>query len=246
MRKEDLKVIGFAALICVICSLLLSATSQALKDRQQEQVELDRKLNVLKAFGVEVVDAEGKKLSKARVDQYFTENISEIFLDKESGDVLEGVTLADIPKSELKAKTIKEKEHLPLYVWQEDGEIQKYAFPVSGMGLWSILYGYLALDKDLETIIGITFYKHAETPGLGGEVSTDWFQNQFKGKKIFDDGQLLEFEVVKGSVEGKYPGGNDHAVDGITGATMTGNGINTFLNRDITAYNRYFEKLRGS
>ena len=246
MQKDDLKTIGFAAIICIVCSLVLSATASQLKARQEINVEIDRKINVLKAFGVTVTNEQGNKLSNQEIEGYFAKNISEIIIDKETGEIIPNLTSQSLPKEELKAKTIDEKTKLPLYQWTENNQVVKYAFPISGMGLWSILYGYLAIDKDLSTIVGITFYKHGETPGLGGECSADWFQNQFKGKKIYRDGSLLTFEVVKGNVEGKYPQGSDHAVDGMSGATMTGNGINRFMNRDIMHYERYFSKLRKS
>lgn len=241
MRKDDIRVITFAAVVCIICSLVLSATSQALKEKQDEQVELDRKLNVLKAFGVSIVDEKGSKLSKAAVDQYFTESIVEIYIQKETGDVVDSPD-PNLIKKEQKERTHEKRTLLPLYVWKENGNPVKYAFPTSGMGLWSIVNGYLALDRDLATIIGVTFYKHGETPGLGGEVSTDWFQNQFQGKKIFANGQLIRFEVVKGGA----PDDSDHSVDGISGATMTGNGLNVFLNRDIGYYEKYFSRIRGT
>ena len=209
-----------------------------LRERQDVNVDLDRKFNVVKAFGIEVIDENKKKISGEQIQSYFDNNISEIVLDAE-GNVLEGVSSADLTKEELKMKT-----KLPLYLWTEDGKVTKYALPISGMGLWSTLYGYLALDGDLATVIGITFYKHGETPGLGAEVDRDWFQKQFIGKKIWKDGALLQFQVLKGTVEGKYPDGNDHAVDGISGATMTGNGINKFLNADLEKYEKYFTKVR--
>ena len=94
--------------------------------------------------------------------------------------------------------------------------------------------------------MGITFYKHGETPGLGGEIATDWFQEQFTNKVVWADGELHEFEVVKGAVEGLYPEGNDHAVDGISGATITGKGVATFMNDDLERYEAYFKKIRGA
>jgi len=241
MRKDDIRVITFAAVVCVICSLLLSATAQLLKDKQDEQVELDRKMNVLKAFAVAVVDENGVKLAKSEVDRYFTENIFEVFINKETGDVVENPD-PNILKKEAKERTHEGRTLLPLYVWKENGVPMKYAFPTSGMGLWSIVNGYLALDRDLSTVIGITFYKHGETPGLGGEVSTDWFQSQFKDKKIFENGALLRLEVVKGAA----PDDSNHQVDGISGATMTGNGLNKFMNRDIQYYEKYFSRIRGT
>lgn len=241
MRKEDIRVIVFATVVCVICSLLLSVTAQSLKDRQDQEVEFDRKKNVLKAFGVNLVGPDGTPISKAEVDNYFTVNISEIFIDKETGTVVENPDL-NIVRKEQKERTHVTRSLLPLYVWSENGEALKYAFPTSGMGLWSIVNGYLALGKDLSTVIGITFYKHGETPGLGGEVSTEWFQSQFADKKIFDNGKLIRLEVVKGGA----PEGSNHQVDGISGATMTGNGLNIFINRDISFYDKYFSRIRGT
>lgn len=240
MRKDDRRVIGFAAIVCVTCSLLLSATATLLRDRQEYNVELDRKINVLKAFGVEVMPG-GKKISPPEVETYFEDHITDVVIDAETGEILEGIGSDAVTKEESKLKT-----RLPLYLWEEDGEVTRYAFPISGKGLWSTIYGYMALDQDLATIIGVTFYKHGETPGLGGEISTDWFQAQFEGKQVYADGALLPFEVVKGSVKGKYPEGNTHAVDGISGATITGNGVSTFLNEDLVRYEKYFERIRGA
>ncbi|HMP73661.1 MAG TPA: NADH:ubiquinone reductase (Na(+)-transporting) subunit C [Kiritimatiellia bacterium] len=244
MRKDDLRVIGFAATVCLVCSLVLSATAQLLSDRQAREVELFRKTNVLLAFGVNVRDEAGRRISSDEVDRFFADHISEIFIDRETGSVLEGVT--EIPPSERRARTILDRSVLPLYIWKDDGEVTRYAFPTSGMGLWSVLYGFVAIDRDLETIIGLTFYDHGETPGLGGEASEPWFMNQFSNKRFFADGQLQRIEVVKGGVAARYPDGSDHAVDGISGATITGDGITTFLNRDLYYYNRFFATLRES
>ena len=240
MREDDRRIIGFAAIICVSCSLLLSATATLLKDRQDYNVELDRKINVLKAFDVDVMPG-GKRIAAAEVEQYFKDHITEKILEAETGEVLEGETSETVDPD-----LLAEGKRLPLYLWEEDGAITGYAFPISGKGLWSTIYGYMALSNDLATILGVTFYKHGETPGLGGEIATDWFQEQFKGKHVWADGELLPFEVVKGTVEGKYPEGNDHAVDGISGATITGKGVSTFINEDLERYEPYFSKRRGA
>ena len=241
MRKDDIRVIVFAAVVCIICSLLLSVTAQALKERQDQEVEFDRKKNVLKAFGVELVGADGAPISRAEVDNYFTVNISEIYIEKATGNVADNPD-PNIVRKERKERTHENRTLLPLYVWKDNGTATKYAFPTSGMGLWSIVNGYLALDRDLSTVIGVTFYKHGETPGLGGEVSTEWFQSQFADKKIYENGKLIRLEVVKGGA----PEGSNHQVDGISGATMTGNGLNIFINRDISYYDKYFSRIRGT
>ncbi len=241
MPKGDGYVIGFAAVICVACSVLLSAAASTLKAKQDYNVELDRKMNVLKAFGVATRDANGKAISGAEVERIFRENIKEVILDGATGQPLEGVTSADVS-----AKELADRVKLPLYTFEENGQVVKYAFPVSGKGLWSTIYGYLALNQDLATIAGVTFYKHGETPGLGGEVEKDWFQENFKGKRIFGEGVLIPFEVVKGTVADKYPQGNDHAVDGISGATITGKGVTKFINSDLANYEKYFSLKRGT
>jgi Na+-transporting NADH:ubiquinone oxidoreductase subunit C len=241
MPKGDGYVIGFAAVICVACSVLLSAAASTLKAKQDYNVELDRKMNVLKAFGVATRDANGKAISGAEVERIFRENIKEVILDGATGQPLEGVTSADVS-----AKELADRVKLPLYTFEENGQVVKYAFPVSGKGLWSTIYGYLALNQDLATIAGVTFYKHGETPGLGGEVEKDWFQENFKGKRVFGEGRPIPFEVVKGSVADKYPQGNDHAVDGISGATITGKGVMNFINRDLANYEKYFSLKRGT
>jgi Na+-transporting NADH:ubiquinone oxidoreductase subunit C len=132
---------------------------------------------------------------------------------------------------------------LPLYTWTEDGADQpsKYAFPISGKGLWSMMYGYLSLEADLETIAGISFYKHGETPGLGAEIEKVWFQSQFTGKKLYADGEPTEFLVTKPG----YASG-DTAVDGISGATLTGKGVEILVQKDAAAYAGYFNSIKGN
>jgi Na+-transporting NADH:ubiquinone oxidoreductase subunit C len=216
MRKGDTYTLLFALAICAVCSIVLAVAVSSLRERQQLNIELDRKMNVLKAFGV--------KAGQGEVQELFERHISEIDCSAE----LEGV-----------------EEAMPLYLWSEDGQVTMYAFPVSGKGLWSTIKGYISLKSDLDTIQGITFYDHGETPGLGGEVEQDWFQEQFQGKRIMSDGgDLARFLVLKGKVADRYPDGNPHAVDGISGATMTGKGVQNFLNEEFERYNRYFAGLR--
>ena len=123
---------------------------------------------------------------------------------------------------------------------------EAFIIPISGKGLWSTLFGYFALEMDLNTVIGITFYKHGETPGLGGEVEKKWFQNNFVGKKIFDQaGEFVSIKVVKGKVNDVYSGeALNHGVDGISGATVTSRGVSDFLKRDLLKYEQYLKNNR--
>ena len=126
------------------------------------------------------------------------------------------------------------------------GEPSAYAIPVFGKGLWSTLYGYLALEADLETVKGMTFYAHKETPGLGAEIETAWFQNNFKDKKIYDAGELRPIQVVKGLVEDRIAADDrDYYVDGISGATVTGRGVSNLLETKVALYEPFFRRVRA-
>lgn len=240
MRKGEGYILFFAATVCIACSLFLALTAAGLRSRQEMMADLDRQMNVLRAFGVPITDAAGRKITPAEIQRLFAEHVRDIVLDAETGQPIAGLRVADLSRDETEKKI-----RLPLYLWLENGSPVKYALPISGKGLWSTIYGYLALDRDLATIVGITFYRHGETPGLGGEIERESFLEQFRGKKVFANGRLQRFEVVKGRVADRYPQGNDHAVDGISGATMTGQGLTEFLNADLQRYEKYFSTIRG-
>jgi len=159
-----------------------------------------------------------------------------------------GIDIGEMTRTEIETtfeKHVSEETtgNLPLFTWTDEGaeKASKYAFPVSGKGLWSMLYGYLSLNADLETIAGISFYKHGETPGLGAEIEKDWFQSQFAGKKLYADGATTEFAVAK-------PGTplTDTSVDGISGATLTGKGVQALICKDAAAYANYFKSIKGN
>ena len=135
-----------------------------------------------------------------------------------------------------------EEENFPLYVDKKNGIVQGYAIPISGKGLWSTLYGYFAVEPDGKTAKGITFYSHKETPGLGGEVDKAWFKDNFIGKRfVNDDGELVGIKVVKGKADPH----SEYEVDGISGATITSKGVETFLASDLKKYETFFKNIRN-
>jgi Na+-transporting NADH:ubiquinone oxidoreductase subunit C len=223
----------FAAVVTITCSILLAAAANLLKDRQQENIALDIQKNILAS--AELGSAEMKRQEVLDLyDKYISSKVINL-----EGEVVAGKKVKDLdPK--------KDKNLLPVYYAQDDGKIIAYIIPVSGKGLWSTIYGYLALEKDLNTVKGITFYKHGETPGLGGEIEKNWFTNNFKGKKIFSpEGKLVSITVVKGKVQDLIPEDEAyHYVDGISGSTLTGKGLTNFLKNDLQAYKPYFEKVK--
>ena len=226
----------FAAGVTIVCSLLLASAANLLKDRQQENIKLDMQKNILASAGL---ISEDKTYTRADILGMYDKNIASMVINK-SGEKAEGKTVEQLdPK--------KDTDLLPLYYSQEDGELKAYILPVSGKGLWSTIYGYLALEPDVNTVKGITFYQHGETPGLGGAVVQDWFRNNYVGKKIYSpEGELVSITVIKGKVENSVPDNEKyHYVDGISGSTLTGNGLNKFLKADLLRYEPFFNKIRS-
>jgi Na+-transporting NADH:ubiquinone oxidoreductase subunit C len=239
--RDQAKVIGFATVICLVCSVLLAFVSTSLAPRQAQNKANDVKSKVLQVLGVSVTDEKGKiVVSPQELDQMFEARITGIVLDGE-GNVAEGRTVESLTSQEIndRDKATGLKAFYPFYTYKDpESGAKQYAIHVSGKGLWSTIKAFMALEADLSTIAGIVFYEHQETPGLGGEVEKPFFQDQFKGKKWTANGKVQTFRITK-------PGAadNDHCVDGITAATMTCRGVEQFLNADYAVYHRYFEKL---
>ncbi len=241
MPKSDTYTVVYAAGLCLISSLLLAGASAGLKTRQDRMVELDRKFNVLKAFQAPVIDPVTKqRVTGEAVEKLYTENVRELVLDPATATPIEGRRPADYSATDLEARKV-----LPLFVWEQDGRVERYALPVSGKGLWSTIYGYLALDGRAERILGITFFRHGETPGLGGEIEKEAFTKNFAGATVFADGRPRRIVVAKGSVGGRQTRGEAEYVDGVSGATLTGDGVTQFLNADMARYEAYFAKQRS-
>lgn len=231
--------LGFAAAVCVSCSLVISSAAILLRDRQQKNVEIDMQKNILRCVGFAHEGATGEEIRRL-----YRENIEELVIDRE-GNVVEGRRLSDLAPEDY-LDPMKDPAEFPLFVRKKDGEKLAYALPIAGKGLWSTLYGYLALEPDAETIKGITFYQHGETPGLGAEIEKAWFQDNWKGKKILGPkGRLVSVRVVKGKAKDACPGAAAaHCVDGISGATMTNSGVTKLVASALKRYDPFFSSLR--
>ena len=256
MVNNHIKTYIFMGLITLVSSLILSYSYSALKTLTEENVRLDIQRNIIKSVGVDI-----SEMDRDEILNNYTKNIHEIILDKNFNEMTDvswnqlagyedkksGTTYFIKKTDKIKFSGIEDKEkdetvtkYLPLFYHSQK---QVYIFPISGKGLWSTLFGFLALDKDKNTVKGITFYKHKETPGLGGEVDKKWFQQNFVGKKIFNSNkELVSVKVMKGSVSILPIDKQIHAVDGITGATVTSNGLTNFLLSDLTRYERFLKK----
>jgi Na+-transporting NADH:ubiquinone oxidoreductase subunit C len=225
--RGDTYTIIFTSTVTIILGLVISLTAESLRSKQEINEELDIKKNILSVLGY---SQEGGQWTNDTVQSIYDSSVKEIYINSKGSQVQQTVEQDD--------KTLK------IYQSMNNGLISGYAIPISGKGLWGTMYGYFAIEPDAETVKGITFYKHKETPGLGGEVDKDWFKNNFVGKKLTDNsGDLISIEVIKGYVTNSTPN-SDHKVDGISGATVTGKGITNFLKKDLQKYEPYFAKLR--
>ncbi len=242
MAKDTVsKTFIVAGLLSVVCSAFVSTTAVFLRPEQAKNKDLDRKKNILQAAGLY---EEGKSIEELFQEfeikvvdlatGEFRNNIDAVMFDQrkaaKSADL--GV---EISKADDLAGIKRRSPYALVYVAEnENGEIQQLILPVHGKGLWSTLYGYLALDADLTTIDGFAFYEHGETPGLGGEVDNPRWKAQWIDKKAFDEEGNTRITVIKGKVDPNSPD-RQYQVDGLSGATITTrlgkNGFKPLLDR---------------
>ena len=239
-QQHDTKyILGFAVVVSVVCALLLSTASTLLSERQQANVALDKRKNILKALSF---DTAGRTADE--INATFESRIKPVAIDS-SGNEINGLSSIDIEglNAEAQQKNPNESERqYPLFLLQDDrGQLEGFCIPIFGKGLWSTLYGYIALEADGNTVKGITYYKHGETPGLGAEVENPVWQKQFTNNKAIrnNDDELVGIEVVKS----QDTSANPHAVDSISGATITSVGVTNMLKKDLAYYDAY---LRNS
>ena len=210
----------YASVMVIIVAFLLAFVSSSLKATQDKNVQLDTKKQILAALNiknVEDADAEYKKYVKGdmlmNVDGTLTENTGDFVTNYE--------------------KEAKEENRLHVFVCEVDGQT-KYVVPVYGAGLWGAIWGYVALNEDKDTVYG-TYFSHAsETPGLGAEIATDWFQQEFVGKKTLENGTVALSVVKHGKVENP-----EFQVDGISGGTITSVGVDAMLKGCMTHYAKF-------
>ena len=228
----------FILTITVFSSFFLSLASVGFKSKKDKNIEIDKKKNILSSIGLDI-----ESFNISDIDNYFKNYIDTLIINLD-GDVIDNISISDLYEIENKSTGevkyyYNDNEYLPMYIETEKGVM---IMPVSGKGLWSSLFGYFAIDtNNYSTVKGITFYAHGETPGLGAEISKKWFQNNFIGKEIYSLSNMLQSIVV---VKGKAASHSKYEVDGISGATITSNGVTQLLDRDLKRYEPYFIKNR--
>lgn len=238
MSKDTVsKTLIVALSVCLACAVVVSTAAVVLKPIQQVNDERNRQENILAAAGL-LQDDVPLEEQFARVQTRVVDLRTGTFTDEVDlatydnlraaktvqGDV--SVGFDELPVDDI-AKIGRRENFATVYLVEEQGELDKIILPVRGYGLWSTLYGFIALEADASTIAGIGFYQHGETPGLGGEVDNPDWKAQWHDKEVYDDGDLA-IEVIKGSVDSNTPNA-EHRVDGLSGATLTTRGVSNLV-----------------
>lgn len=237
-KESTARTLTVALLVCLVCSVFVAGAAVALKPIQVDNRLLDKQRSILAIAGLG-----DPGMSASQVKALFDERIVARVVDLQSGtftdaqdprtfDPLRAAKdpkLSDSLPSEQDIASIKRRERFStVYLVERNGRLDTLILPVRGYGLWSTLYGFMAIKGDLNTVAGMGFYQHAETPGLGGEVDNPKWKALWRGKTLFDDHGSLAVRVVKGGVDPQNPNAG-HQVDALAGATLTSNGVNNLL-----------------
>lgn len=255
MQRSPLYTILFATAVCIVCAVVVSSAAVSLKTRQEVNAALEKHRNVLIAAGL--LDDEDKP-SPEEIEERFA-TIQGVVIELDTGKRAPEIDPLDFDQRKetldpensrvapANAALVKRlPDHAVVYeLRNESGELDMIILPVEGYGLWSTLYGFLALDADLETIRGITFYDHKETPGLGGEVDNPRWKAKWEGRKAFDEDGSPEIEVIKG--QAGPPAEDPYRVDGLSGATLTSRGVTHLVHFWLgeNGFGPYLERLQS-
>ncbi|WXL27371.1 Na(+)-translocating NADH-quinone reductase subunit C [Ectopseudomonas mendocina] len=245
-----------AFLVCLVCSVLVSAAAVLLRPVQVENRLFDKQQSILRIAGLVTPE-----MTKSQMQALYAEKISARVVDLETGKFTDAYdaeqfdplaaakdpALSDALQGAEDVASIRRRERFTtVYVVENSGQIETLILPVRGYGLWSTLYGFLALKGDLNTIAGFGFYQHGETPGLGGEVDNPKWVGQWPGKQVFDADGAIAVQAVKGHVDAQSPEAA-YQVDGLAGATLTTNGVNNLLHFWLgeNGFGPFIAKLRA-
>jgi Na+-transporting NADH:ubiquinone oxidoreductase subunit C len=233
-RDSTSKILTVAFLLCVVCSILVSAAAVLLSDRQERNKAEEKRKNILQAAGI--YD------SNLPLDEQF-ENIESRIVDLATGEFVTDMDPAgfdsraalrdpdsrhEIPEGQDLAGIKARSRYKDVYLVMDDNDLRQIILPVRGKGLWSTMYGFIALDADMNTVKGFAFYEHGETPGLGGEIDNPNWKKLWPGKQIYDAKGKVRIAVIKGQVDRDAPNAK-FEVDGLSGATLTARGVSNLL-----------------
>jgi Na+-transporting NADH:ubiquinone oxidoreductase subunit C len=246
------KTVMVALALCFACAVVVSASAVALKPLQVSNKALDMKKNILDVVGLlregEDIDEAFKQFETRIVDLDTGECVDTIdaaTFDQRKAAKDPELSVAIERKQDIAGIKRREK-YAKVYLLKEGDKVKAIILPVHGYGLWSTMYGFLALEGDGESVIGINFYDQAETPGLGGEVVNPKWRALWKGKKLYDESGEPRLGLIKGNVDPSKPGA-EYQVDGLAGATLTSVGVTNLVRYWMgrQGYALYLEKTRS-
>lgn len=234
----------YATVLVVIVAAILAFVSTTLKDKQQRNVDLETKQNILLSVHL------AKDIDKAEdpatyIEKEFSKYISESVVVDTKGNTVEGIAFKTDLKSQYdimrSATSNKDNLKLPIFICTKDNGEKIYIFSVYGAGLWGPIWGYVSLKEDFNTVEGVNFGHKGETPGLGAEIATAAFAKQFEQKEVFENGKFTSVAIVKGGAEE----GNMHQVDAISGGTITSQALEATISSWLTYYLPFIEKQKA-
>ena len=238
MQQSNRYIIIFASILTIVCGGLLALASEGLKEKQQFNIALEQKKNILST--VRTLE-EGQS-----IDSLYSQQVKEFVIDHE-GNVKKGIQPKDVILA-VEYKKPAEQRLLPVYEFKNESDSTKVDYvvlPVYGYGLWNDIWGYVALESDMNTIRGVKFDHKGETPGLGARIESDAeVQARYKGKSIYEDSKLVSVTMMKG--EGNDYSDHPHRVDGMSGATLTAKGVNNMLKDYLSSYENYLKKKKAN
>ena len=243
-------IVAFA--LCLVCSVIVSGAATALKPVQNINKALDKQRNILQVAGLtdssQSISERFKKIETRIVDMATGDYVDSIDVDafdqrKASKDPAQSISLSNEQDG---ARIGSRAKYGKVYLLKDGDSVSKIIIPVKGYGLWSTMYGFVALETDANTISDITFYEHNETPGLGGEIQNRDWQKSWQGKQVFDAQSTPVFELIKGRVDANTPNGQ-HKVDGLAGATLTANGVTNLVRFWVgeNGFGPYLKKIKA-
>ena len=237
-RDSNLYTFLFATIMVFVVATVLAFTSQSLKDLQSENVRKEKMQNILSTVGI-IIDRDG-------AEELFNKYIEDQLAIQNDGSIDASVDVFNNVKLSLELKKTPEDQDFPLYVANIESE-KYYIIPIRGNGLWNAIYGYISIKEDLNTIKGVVFDHIGETAGLGAEITQDWFIERFVDEKLFDiNNNLVGIKVSKTNNDPNNSDKNDHEVDAISGATITGDGVTDMIKERLEHYIPYFNTLRSN
>lgn len=224
-RDSNAYTIIYASVMVVLVAVLLAFTSESLRDFQKKNEANDKKQQILRSINVAV--------SNSETEAKYNELIKESFLVNDKGQKIDGDAFS------MEASKMFAENKYPVFVATVDGQ-SKYIMTMYGTGLWGPIWGYISFNDDKNTVYGTDFSHQGETPGLGAEIVTPAFSSQFIGKQIFKNNDFKSIAIVK---PGKTAQGQDY-VDGISGGTITSNGVDHMIKNTLEHYVEFLKTTK--